>query len=172
MYIALDGSDQLNNGVPQFRSKTSKDTARQGLKHHVEIAQVAGSPEQVYTFVTQEDIRGDPNLTVECIQRILKKEERRRGGALPKELCLQLDNCWRENKNSYTLAYLASLVERGIFDVIYLSFLPVGHTNFVPDRIASRIAVAVKKPSPSLRPRRGHFNQRRLLDNIYTLTSL
>lgn len=32
-----------------------------------------------------------------------------------------------------------------MFDSIYLSFLPVGHTHFGPDRIGSRVSVGVKK---------------------------
>ena len=104
IYIAMDGCDQLNNGVPQFRQKTGKDSATLRLRHHLEIAQVAGVDDHIYTYVTQEDIKGDPNLTVDCLQRTLKKEEARRGGKLPRELCLQLDNCWRENKNSYVLS--------------------------------------------------------------------
>ena len=42
------------------------------------------------------------------------------------------------------MAHLAWLVERGVFKNIYCTFLPVGHTHFGPDRIGSRIAVAVQ----------------------------
>ena len=36
-------------------------------------------------------------------------------GQLPPTLYLQMDNCWRENKNRYVLCFLALLVELGIF---------------------------------------------------------
>jgi hypothetical protein len=41
-------------------------------------------------------------------------------------LFLQMDNCGRENKNHTVLAYLAWLVQEGVFHRIYIDFLPVG----------------------------------------------
>ena len=55
-----------------------------------------------------------------------------------------MDSCFRENKNTFVIAYLCWLVERGVFDEIFLSFLPTGHTHFDPDQFASRIATAVR----------------------------
>ena len=55
-----------------------------------------------------------------------------------------MDNCFRENKNTFVIAYLCWLVERGVFDEVFLSFLPTGHTHFDPDQFASRIALAVR----------------------------
>ena len=59
-----------------------------------------------------ENIAGDPNLTIEVIQRELKRVEQQLG-KLPPILALQLDNCFRENKNSYVINFCAWLVERG-----------------------------------------------------------
>jgi hypothetical protein len=67
-----------------------------------------------------------------------------RGGRLPRTLYLQLDNCIRENKNTVFMSYLCWLIERGIFVNIFLSFLPVGHTHFDCDALASRISLAMK----------------------------
>ena len=36
-------------------------------------------------------------------------------GPLPHKLLLQMDNCVRENKNKFVMAFLAFLVERKIF---------------------------------------------------------
>ena len=83
------------------------------------------------------------NLTIEVLQRILKSEESRRG-ALPKRLYLQLDNCARENKNTAVAVFLAFLLERGVFNSIYVSYLPVGHTHNECDQLASRLAVAIR----------------------------
>jgi len=68
----------------------------------------------------------------------------RGGGPLPDTLYLQMDNCIRENKNTTLFTYVAWLVERGIFKTAYVSFLPVGHTHFDCDRLASRVAIAMK----------------------------
>ena len=55
-----------------------------------------------------------------------------------------MDNCFRENKNTYLLAYLAWLVERGVFDFVYLSFLPVGHTHNECGQCASCFGLACR----------------------------
>lgn len=112
------------------------------MKVHIDIACVHGSKPQV--FITYEDIASDPNLTCEVLYQTLRAEQEARGGKLPEILYLQLDNCIRENKNTYLFAYICWLVERNIFKTAYVSFLPVGHTHFDCDRLASRIAFAMK----------------------------
>ena len=64
----------------------------------------------VYMYLLPLDIANGPDESIECLQRTLKKEEIRRGGRLPSTLYLQFDNCFRENKNSYMMAYLGWLV--------------------------------------------------------------
>jgi hypothetical protein len=80
---------------------------------------------------------------VECIQRTLTAVEAR-DGQLPKILFFQADNSFRESKNTYQVAYFAMLVERKVFDVIYLSFHPKGHTHNECDQCASRMSLGVR----------------------------
>jgi hypothetical protein len=47
----------------------------------------------------------------------------------------------RECKNRYIFSYLKSLVDTGVFQHVYLSFLPVGHTHADIDQMFSRISV-------------------------------
>lgn len=54
-------------------------------------------------------------------------------------LHIQADNCWKENKNKYTMYFCALLIHWGWFDVVHLSFLPVGHTHEDIDRLFSNI---------------------------------
>ena len=96
---------------------------------------------QPHIYMAWEDIASDPNLTCEVLYRTLLFEEFLRG-FLPPKLYLQLDNCIRENKNTVFIGYLCWLVERGIFKSIELSFLPVGHTHFDCDQVASCIGFA------------------------------
>ena len=95
-------------------------------------------------FVATEDILGDPNLTIECLNRVFKREEQQRPNGLPETLYLELDNCFRENKNTFTFAFLVWIIERGVFKEIFVSFLPVGHTHF------DRISLPVASASPSM----------------------
>ena len=54
-----------------------------------------------------------------------------------------MDNCWRENKNKFVLAYLSFLVQQGKFDYINVNFFTVGHTHSDPDQLFSRISIAM-----------------------------
>ena len=51
-----------------------------------------------------------------------------------------MDNCGRENKNKYVLAYLAFLVKQRMFSEAEVSFLPVGHTHEDVDQMFSKFA--------------------------------
>jgi hypothetical protein len=70
----------------------------------------------------------------------LAKENNR----LPPILFLQLDNCGRENKNHAVLGLLAMYIEMGLFQQIYVNFLPVGHTHAKVDQRFSRISVHIR----------------------------
>ena len=37
------------------------------------------------------------------------------GNSLPENFLLQMDNCYRENKNKYIMAFMAYLIEENIF---------------------------------------------------------
>uniref|UniRef100_K1RDW3 DUF7869 domain-containing protein n=1 Tax=Magallana gigas TaxID=29159 RepID=K1RDW3_MAGGI len=58
--------------------------------------------------------------------------------SLPDVFYLQMDNCARENKNRYLLAFMAYLVGKGVFRKIKVSFLMVGHTNEDIDQVFSK----------------------------------
>ena len=51
----------------------------------------------------------------------------KKGGNLPPVLYLQLDNCWRENKNTTMFGYLSWLVHMRYFLKICVGFLLVGY---------------------------------------------
>lgn len=81
------------------------------------------------------------------LQRTLKRSEVLLG-RLPPTLYLQLDNCFRENKNSSLANWCALLTERGLFPGgIHISFLPKGHTHNECDQVASRLSIAVRRKS-------------------------
>jgi hypothetical protein len=81
----------------------------------------------IWKYIMPENVAGGPNEVIECIQRTLKAVEME-GGKLPPVLFFQADNCWREAKNTYVLAYFAWLVERGVF-VEIISELPPSWTH-------------------------------------------
>ena len=141
--LLMDGTDQAATGIPRY-GELRKADGNLRLRSHLMIAMAYnGINEDIYVYDTLDNIYRDSNLTIECLHRTLVKYEEKYG-FLPEMLNLQLDNCVRENKNSYLFAFLAWLVERRVFSKIYVSFLPVGHTHFKPDQVASRVSVAVK----------------------------
>jgi hypothetical protein len=142
MQISFDGTSQLAFGYPSFSELShNEDEAKYRIQSHLQIVMVAGS--DILVFENKDYIFKGPDVTVEILQRTLKRHEQIYG-SLPDVLYLQADNCWRENKNHCVLAYLGSLVERGVFKKIELSFFYVGHTHFGPDQVASRISCACK----------------------------
>ena len=135
----------------------------------------------VWCYDHLENIAQDPNLTIECLQRTFKKVEANLG-RLPDHLFIQMDNCWRENKNNALVHWLVihtdlatpvtpkphttslstpqvSLVDRGLFPGgIEMCFLPKGHTHNEMDQHASRISVGVRK--------RDVFNRDQLVERV------
>ena len=77
------------------------------------------------------------------LYRTLKAELEERDHP-PKVLYLQLDNCIRENKNTVLFCALCWWIERGIFTIVYVSFLPSGHTHFDCDQLASRVSLPLR----------------------------
>jgi hypothetical protein len=141
--IAIDGCENMPHGVPHFPEITKNDSSVR-LRYHLEVGVVHGRGNFVYDAA--ENVPSDPNLTIEVLQRIMKSVEDGlpRNQNLPKTLYLQMDNCSRENKNTAMFAYLSWLVERGVFDRVEVSFLPVGHTHNECDQCASRFSVGVR----------------------------
>jgi hypothetical protein len=68
----------------------------------------------------------DSNLTCNFLLNILLHLEQ-----IPRVLFLQLDNCWRENKNRFVFGFIALLVKLDVFREANIFFLMKGHTHEV-----------------------------------------
>ncbi len=55
----------------------------------------------------------------------------------PRTFYLQVDNCWRENKNITMFSFLGTLILRDWFDKVYLFSLLLGHTHEDIDQMFS-----------------------------------
>ena len=73
-----------------------------------------GYGKKVYAFVDTLQWPHDSNLTINVLEEVLARLHTK-SGILPEVLYLQMDNCFRENKNRYIFAYCALLVELKIF---------------------------------------------------------
>ncbi len=69
-----------------------------------------------FVFADFKQFPYDPNLTMNVLLQTLLLNRRRMG----RTLFLQLDNCFRENKNRHVICFIALLVEYGVFEEVIL----------------------------------------------------
>ncbi|XP_070548740.1 uncharacterized protein [Ptychodera flava] len=94
----------------------------------------------------------DSNMTINNIMwNLIDNKER-----LSKKLHVQLDNCYRENKNRYLLSFASLLVEYDMFEEVMINFLPVGHTHEDVDQMFSRVSTALRKANSFTLPELMH----------------
>lgn len=75
-----------------------------------------------------ENYPDDPNFVISLILSHLN-DMAEKGTRLPKILHIQADNCVKENKNKWFVAFMHTLTGLGIFKTIYTEYLPPGHTH-------------------------------------------
>ena len=78
----------------------------------------------------------DPNLSLTHLYCHLA--DLRSRGQTSSTFYLQADNCYKENKNKTTFAFLTMLVMMGWFEQVEMYFLSPGHTHGEVDRMFSR----------------------------------
>ena len=112
------------------------------MKMHLYGALVHGRGS--YAMICPDHEEQGHNATIQCIWMIIVDQYLKNGHKLPPVFFLQLDNTTKQNKGRFVLAFLAILVEHGIFERVYVCFLPVGHTHEDIDQMFSRIAMALR----------------------------
>lgn len=123
----IDGADQTAYGLPHFVFTTKSE---KGHKLKVKCVGVLehSNPRKRFFFTMTEEHSTGANHVIEALHRTINHKYQEEG-RLPPTMFIQVDNCTRENKNKYFLSYLESLVARGVFQSVQVSFLPVGHTH-------------------------------------------
>ena len=107
--IALDGADQGAYGLPYFSQATKQSGRIWKARQYLVGGIVHGKG--IYLFRHLDVFPRGANVTIEVLHRMLE-DILRQEGRLPKVLYLQLDNCWRENKNRYVFGFLSDLVQK------------------------------------------------------------
>jgi hypothetical protein len=146
--VIIDGSDNSQYWSPYFRERTSGTQSAWKVGLHVMGAIVHGRRAYAYTILDTCPLGS--NVTIDVLHRVMKAELDRTG-TLPKTMYLQLDNTTRQCKSKYVIAWLHYLIQCGIFDDIYISFLPKGHTHEDIDQMFSCVAKYLRGhdcPSP------------------------
>lgn len=142
--IIIDGADQKNYGLPHFATNTKSD-AGQKLKVKVVgvLEHIVRGQEWLSLFTMTEEYETGANHIVEVVHRALQRKKEK-FGKLPPTLFVQVDNCIRENKNRYLMAYFQLFVHLGVFKMVQVSFLPIGHTHADIDQTFSSISTHLR----------------------------
>lgn len=125
--LIVDGADQTSFGLPHFTFAT-KNTVGHAIKVKLIGVLDHGNVNHLSLFTLTDEFETGANHVVEAIHRTLQSKHLS-VGTLPSCLFVQMDNCTRENKNRFLMAYLESLVGWGVFLEVQASFLPIGHTH-------------------------------------------
>lgn len=138
--IIVDGADQKKYGLPHFAIST-KSEAGHKLKVKVVgvLEHILRGKEWLSLFAMTEEYETGANHIVEVVHQTLQRKKNKLG-RLPPVLFVQVDNCIRENKNRYFMSYFQSLVHLGVFNMVQISFLPIGHTHADIDQTFSSIS--------------------------------
>jgi hypothetical protein len=107
----MDGMDQSKTDLPHLIRKNKAACNMWVLRTHVTGVLVHGR--RSYAFIDTHMWPHDSNLSINILLNILVDQCKADG--LPSTLFLQLDNCFRENKNQYVFGFLALLVQKKIF---------------------------------------------------------
>ena len=136
--MQVDAATQSNFLLPKMRGRATKSTATlKRMKQKIFGSMSFG--EGCRIFVVPPNIVSGANLTITIIHLSVIAALRERGGVLPQELHLQLDNTTGDNKNETMMLYAAWLVQTGQFQRVRLFFLPKGHTHILIDQIFGRV---------------------------------
>ena len=147
LVLWTDGMDQAHWGIPR---EAGTNAPREWGKYQRPRAKVQGCWVfwwEVTFFVADHCMPHDSSMTCEVIARALERVRaiaRERGTAVPPEVVIWTDNTPRENKNATVLAYLITLVGRGMFRFSALMNFPKGHSHGVLDQLFGIIARAMR----------------------------
>ena len=135
--MIIDGADQSKYEQPHFKDASHLTHEMKKIKLHLYGCLVHGRG--AYCFTMPDHETQGHNTTIQVIMHVLT--DLLKNGPLPTVLMLQLDNTTKQNKGQFLYGFLALLVEKGIFETVVVSFLPVGHTHEDIDQLFSRISV-------------------------------
>lgn len=125
-------TDWCNPHFMPHKSRTPKTWfTKSRLKYHVFGICNYGTKERIL-YPHFEFWNHNANLHMSflfCYLRELKEQ-----GVLRKNLMLQMDNCWRDNKNQWFFGFLAHLVDLNWFHLIEIFYLSPGHSHAIVDR--------------------------------------
>ena len=141
--LCIDGADQSDHAIPHCAEKTH--TSGEAYKAKVHVTGVIAHGRDTYVYTCPSHVKFGHNMTIQAVWDTICDIQKRDEGRLPSVMYIQLDNTTRQNKGRGLSAFCELLVGAGLFERIYVCFLPVGHTHEDIDQFFSRIAIRLRK---------------------------
>lgn len=136
MSMIIDGMDHTKLGVPHFANWRKPKSLEHVQPVGCTGVKIHGQSSQVYHYMDVHQFPHDPNLTMNVLLHALSCAAEH----LPPILLLQLDNCFRENKNYSFMGLIALLVYRQHIAEAQINFCLTGHTHEDIDQVFSVIS--------------------------------
>jgi hypothetical protein len=127
LHIIMDGSEDVP--IPSFCPEVKASAMKHKRLYLCPYGLIDHSTAQRVLTFAPPIYSADPNLTISMLHRHIVLVIAKNPGHHQPTLWLQFDNCYRENKNRWMLAYCCWLVELGIFLEVMISFMVEGHTH-------------------------------------------
>ena len=108
MTLIIDGMDQAKLMLPKMNRLSKAYSDAYKLKTH--LTGVLDHGNNPYCVVDLFQWPHDSNLTMNVLLHVFNRRD-----VLPDILYLQMDNCYRENKNQFLISFLALLVQMDVF---------------------------------------------------------
>lgn len=130
MVVAIDGLDQSKFRAPRTRRAPSKIMCRLFRPAiHCVGAWIHGLLLNLY--ISNPDTKKDSNTQAEVLSLCLGEALERCSNQLPLGLHIQIDNTYREGKNSFFLSFLLLLLMKRTFRWVAVGFLRSGHSHWI-----------------------------------------
>jgi hypothetical protein len=138
--LVIDGMDNQKTQLPRLDGKLhSKTLNNVGEFLGTKLLGVLAHGYGFYGGWCLPRYEGGSSLVCTTLLRVIQLIRDRREGSLPPVLLIQADNCGRENKNQFMVAFLGWLVWKGYFKEVRMYFLQVGHTHSIIDQRFSQV---------------------------------
>ena len=145
--LQIDGMDSKKTETPRLRDRSKKNEKMLRLPSKVQGCIIYSGKyaekRKVVFYLNHDHYEQGSNMIVTVIFKLIVMYKSDHG-KLPRKLRVFADNCWRENKNRFVFAFLATLVKLQVFLEATLDFLIVGHTGNEVDQLFSIITQVLK----------------------------
>ena len=143
----IDSSTQFCYQCPYVRDNFKGLAPTNNLPQSLTAVYYHGKGRGTHIYPSSSYVFGGSNWTIQCLMKSLVSEAanaKAKNSALPRTWFVQMDNAVGDNKNKFVFGFFSTMVVKGIFDTIVVSFLLVGHTHEDIDQLFSQLAAHLK----------------------------